>query len=87
MQKEKSQRRAGSQAAATRKIEDPEKSLSILLLSACLPSHPAQNVEFNDIRILIHSGALRQSASSHSKPMIEYIRSWRNDIFILLNCL
>jgi hypothetical protein len=82
-----SERRAGSQADATRKIEDAGKSLSILMLSARLPSHPAQNVEFDEIRIAIHSVALRQAASSHSKPMLEYIRSWRNDIVILMNCL
>jgi hypothetical protein len=82
-----SQRRAGSEADATRNIDDPGKSLSILVLRACLQSHPAQNLKLKELRIAIHSEALRRAASSHSKPMLKYIRSWRNDIFILMNCL
>jgi hypothetical protein len=82
-----SQRRAGSDADATMKIDDPGKTLSILMPSACLPPQPAQNIKFKEILIAIHLVALRQAASSHSKPMLEYIRSWRNNTFILKNCL
>ena len=80
-------RSAGSEADATRKIDDPDKSLSILVLSVCLQSHPAQNLMLKELRTAIHSEALRQAASSHSKLMLKYIRSWRNDMFILMNCL
>ena len=79
-------RRAGSETDATRKIDDPGKSLSILMGSECFQSHPAQNLRLKELRFAMHSEALHQVAPSQSKPMLEYIRSWRNDIFILMNC-